>query len=260
MTKTAPRATDIAAQAVRRHVSKGVPQMGADAVVSVRRITRVLIVEDEGLFRELLQVGLSQEKQLEVVGAFGDAETALQKAPGLCPDAALLDIELGGSMNGVRLGLELREHLPALGIVLLSNHQDPAYLAAVPATASAGWAYLRKKSVGDLPTLTRAITGVAAGLLVLDPGIVEKAATRKGSVLESLTPRQHEVLALIAQGFTNEAIADKLFLASKSVENHISQIYRQLNIDTSDPHTQPRVTAVLKYLRNTSAGPRAKPR
>lgn len=227
------------------------PKIEAESGASEKHASRVLIVEDEGLLRELLQASLSQEPGLEVVGAFGDAETALQKGPSLGPDAVVVNTALDGPMNGVRLGLELREHLPTLGIVLLTDHEDPAYLTTIPATASAGWACLRKKAIGDLSTLTNAIRGVAEGLLVLDPGIVLRGASRRNP-LEDLTPRQHEILALIAHGFTNEAIADILFLAPKSVENHISQLYRQLDIDTNDPRIQPRVTAVLKYLRNTT--------
>lgn len=209
---------------------------------------RTVIVEDEALYRDLLCVGLENDKNIEVVGAFADAETTLAKVPGLHPQVAILDIELPNSMNGIQLGLRLRALLPKMGIVLLSNHSDTAYLRAVPPASIAGWSYLLKRSVSDLGTLQRAIMGAASGMVVLDPQLLEGTTPKHNGLISRLTPRQAEILALIAQGFSNAAIAQTLVLAPKSVENHINQLYQQLEIDTSDPHTQPRVTAVLKYV------------
>src|SRR5213593_1276873 len=96
-------------------------------------MAHAVIVEDEPLYRDLLHSVLSGRPDLEVVGVFGEAPAALDRAPGLRPDVALLDIDLGGAMDGIELGLRLREALPALGVVLLSNHVEPRFLSALPA-------------------------------------------------------------------------------------------------------------------------------
>jgi DNA-binding NarL/FixJ family response regulator len=210
---------------------------------------RIIVAEDESLFRDLLVQALNQDPDLKIVGAFSDGASALASCPHLAPHAAILDIALPGELNGIQVGLKLRSVLPSLGIVLLSNHQDPAYLAAVPPDAVQGWSYLLKKSVSDLATLRRAVVGAANGLVVLDPQLVAQRRAPGNRLLDRLTPRQHEVLALIAQGFSNAAIAAALSITPKSVENHINQLYQQLDIDTSDPQKQPRVSAVLTYLR-----------
>jgi DNA-binding NarL/FixJ family response regulator len=213
----------------------------------VRKL-RVILVEDEGLFRDLLRIALSQHPRLEVVGSFPDAEAALQKAVDLRPDVAILDIELRGSMNGVQLGLLLRRQLKELGVVLLSNHRDLRFVGAVPPETVAGWSYLLKRSVSDVGTLSRAVEGASMGLVVLDPQVVSSMRPTAGGRLSRLTPRQREILALIAQGHTNAAIAERLVLAEKSVENQINLLYQQLEIDRRDPSIQPRVSAVLAYL------------
>jgi len=211
---------------------------------------KVVIVEDEGLFRDLLRVALSQHSRIDVVGAFGDARSALAAVPALRPQVAILDIELRGDMNGIQLGLLLRQQLPELGIVLLSNHHDPQFLASVPRAAIAGWSYLLKKSVSDVQALGRAIEGAAAGFVVLDPLLAGASRQEAASPLANLTPRQRDILALIAQGYTNSAIAERLSLAEKSVENQINLLYQQLGIDREDLSLQPRVKAVLIYLQD----------
>ncbi|MBI3978401.1 MAG: response regulator transcription factor [Chloroflexi bacterium] len=210
---------------------------------------RVALVEDEGLFKDLLSTVLSQRSGLEVVGAFGDGETALQAIPQLQPDVALLDIELGGAMNGIQLGLLLRRQLPALGIVLLSNHGDPQFVASLPEEVLVGWSYLLKRTVGDVEALGRAIEGAAAGFVVLDPHLVAGLRARPGGQLARLTPRQREILALMAGGLGNPAIAQRLGLAEKSVENQINLLYQQLGLDREHATVHPRVKAVLLYLR-----------
>lgn len=214
----------------------------------------IAIVEDEGLFRDLLRRALDQEPSLHVVGEFESAIDALERIPQLQPAVVILDIELGGGMNGVQLGLALRKSLPNLGIVLLSNHANPQFLAAVPRAEAGGWSYLLKKSVRDLNALKRVILGSSLGYVVLDQQIVDNLQHREASVLARLTPRQYEILSLIAQGYTNAAIAGQLGLSEKSVQNHINSLYQQLDLDREDPSVQPRVTAVLTYLQETSLG------
>ena len=216
---------------------------------------RILMAEDEGLFRDLLSTVLGKQDRLEPVGSFGDAASALRAAPALRPDVALLDIELGDGMNGVQLGVKLREKLPKLGIVLLSNHNDPRLLTSLPPQSMGGWSYLIKKSVTNTSSLLRAIEGAAAGLVVLDPALTGNRTASGSGPLNELTPRQKDILELIAEGFTNAAIADELGLTVKSVENQINGLYQALAIDRDDRFVQPRVNAVLIYLENTRDRP-----
>lgn len=211
---------------------------------------RIVIVEDQDLFREMLALSLGQMGGVKVVGAFAEAESALEQAPGLAPDVALLDIELPGNMNGVQLGRQLRRLWPQIGIVLLTNYVDPAFLAAVPDAEIAGWSYLLKNSVRNLDTVIRAIEGSARGMVVLDPALVKGATARTGGALAGLTPRQLEVLHLIAMGYSNQAVAEELDLTVKTVENQINRLYQELGIDRADGAVQPRVMAVLTYLRD----------
>jgi len=186
----------------------------------------------------------------QVVGSFATADGALARIPELRPGAAILDIDLPGPMDGVELGLALRRQLPAIGIVLLSNHAIPRLLASLPRDAVSGWSYLLKKSVGNVAALSRAITGAIAGLVTIDSSLVADMRSRGGGVLDRLTPRQRQVLELIAQGYTNAAIAEALVLREKSVEKHVSLLYEELRLDR-DSSLQPRVLAVLTYLRET---------
>src|SRR5262245_464322 len=119
----------------------------------------------------------------------------------------------------------------------------------------AGWCYLLKRSVADVATLERTIAGAAAGLVVLDPHVVAGRAPRVGGALAQLTPRQGEILAWIAQGFTNPAIAGRPAVASGTVENPVTQIYQELGLGTDQSEFNPRVLAVLLYLRGKCSAP-----
>lgn len=211
---------------------------------------RLAIVEDEPLFRELLKSALERTGEFSVVGLFGDFETARQGALSLVPHVVLLDIDLGDNKNGVALGLELRRHLPQLGIVLLSNHRVPSALSAIPFGKEGGWCYLLKDTVQDLETLRRTLHGAAQGMVILDPEIVSAAQVKKESGLSQLTPRQYQILQLMAQGLTNQGIASELSVSVKSVENHINQLYRELGIDRNDRRIQPRVQSVIQYIKH----------
>lgn len=215
---------------------------------------RLVIVEDEDLYRDLLGTVLHLDPQLEVVGTFAGAEQALADVGGLRPDVALLDIELGGRTNGVQLGLLLRERLPRLGIVLLSNVRAPRLLASIPESEVSGWSYLLKRSVRDAGVVRRAIDGAAAGLVTLDPSLVSGRQARERGPLSALTPRQLEILGLVAEGWTNEAIADRLGLAVKTVENQLVLVYQGLGFDRERDPVHPRVKAVLLYVAETREG------
>lgn len=210
----------------------------------------VAIVEDEKPYREYLQTALAGEDGIEVIGAFGDATASLKRIPRLAPEVAILDINLGGSINGIQLGLSLRNSLPEIGIVLLSNHHDPSYLTAIPREAAGGWSYLLKKAVREIGALSHAIQTAARGLMVFDPLVFEIAAKHEKQGMPRLTPRQTEILVLIAEGLTNAAIAERLAITEKTVENQINTLYQVLGINTVNAEIQPRVTAALKYLQS----------
>ena len=218
---------------------------------------RVALVEDEPLYRDLLSQYLARHPKLEVVGAYADAESALDQLPELNPGVVTLDIELPGKLDGIQLGLSLRRHLPRVGIVLLSNHADPRFLSAVPKQSLSGWSYLLKKSVADVQTLERAVEGAARGEVTLDPTVVAGMRPRSGSKVDKLTPRQRDVIGLVAQGLTNAAIAERLVLAEKSVENQLTAIYGELGIDRREDAVHPRVSAVLAYLQESRFSSRA---
>jgi DNA-binding NarL/FixJ family response regulator len=221
-----------------------------EAALMEERI-KVAVVEDEPLFRGLLERFLNQHPRLEVVGAYADGSDALRDAPSLAPQVVTLDVELPGEMDGIATGLKLRERLPGLGIVVLSNHADPRFVAALPRRGLAGWSYLLKKSVGDVDVLGQAVEGAARGEVMVDPTLVAGLRPRSGGAVDRLTARQQGILGLLAQGLTNAAIAERLVLAEKSVENQLTAIYGELGFDRREEAVHPRVRAVLVYLNES---------
>jgi len=214
------------------------------------KTTRIIVVEDEALFRELLRRTLSNEPGLEVVGEAEDGETAVHLAEEMSPDVVLMDIELAGDIDGIEAALQIKKATPHIGIVILSVHKDRRYVTSLPLEDSGGWAYLLKQTVPDLATIVRAIEGSKAGMLVLDPTMVRSLRPKQDSVLAKLTPRQYEVLELIAQGYNNIAIAQRLQLSEKSVETYINAIYQELQL-SNEPDINTRVRATLLYLEHS---------
>jgi DNA-binding NarL/FixJ family response regulator len=224
---------------------------GEGAGVGKRKPIRLVVVEDEPLYRDLL-CGWLERAGFVVVGVFADPVAALLVTPALSADVALLDIELGSSVSGVELGIGLRRSMPRLGIVLLSNYTRPQLLAALPAEVAGGWSYLSKRTVSDGEALSRAITGAAEGLVVFDAALTGSSVIRAGSPIERLSPRQRQIVALLAQGYSNSAIGERLVLTEKSVENHITRIYQEVGIDAHDPVNHQRVRMALLYLESTT--------
>jgi DNA-binding NarL/FixJ family response regulator len=212
---------------------------------------RIMIVEDEGLFRDMLKISLGAVHNLEIVDAVSDGISAIEGASRLYPDVILMDIELGSDPNGIAAGRAIKLEHPNTGIVILSSHRERQYLSLIAAEESSGWSYLLKQSVSDAGALARAIEGAASGLVVMDPTVVNSLKPRKGSVTSGLTPRQQEVLTMMAQGYNNAAIAEKLVLGTKSVENYINAIYQELNLSHNGP-LHPRVQAVLTYVKDST--------
>ena len=217
---------------------------------------RIILVEDDLLFRDLLKRACEQAGDVEVVGTFAAGEEAvstLSARRDVEVDVAVLDIQLGGNVNGLQTAYQLRLVRPGLGVLLLSNHRVPAYLSALKAFDLRGVSYLLKRTVSDFDALHRAIIGTAEGSIVVDRSLVEGAVSPEGRV-GKLSARQQEILQLVAQGYSNSAIADLLNLSRRTVENHLLRTYRDLDISVSDDVLLPRVQAVLAYLADRYPG------
>ncbi len=195
----------------------------------------------------MLRRGFEGDAKVHVVDAVGDGQSALKRLAEVKLDVVLMDIDLGPGPSGIETGIKIKAQRPSVGIVLLSMHIEKDYLQAIPEAQRAGWSYLLKQSVSDLASLTRAIEGAAAGFVVLDPALVTTLKPKPKSAISGLSPRLAEVLELMAQGFDNPAIAGKLHVGEKSVENYVNAIYQQLGVTRADS-IHPRVKAVLHYL------------
>ncbi len=213
-------------------------------------MVNVMLVEDEGLFRDMLKISLGAVPNMEVVAAVADGNAAIDAANRYNPDVILMDIELGSDPNGINAGRCIKSEHPDMVIVILSSHRERQYLGLISQEESSGWSYLLKQSVSDAGALARAIEGAASGLVVMDPTVVNSMKPSPGSLTTGLTPRQQEVLTMMAQGYNNAAIAEKLVLGTKSVENYINAIYQELNLSHNGP-LHPRVQAVLSYIRGS---------
>ena len=211
---------------------------------------RLLIVENEGLYRDMLRSSLGHYPNLDVVGCVADGASAIQLAREQQANVVLLDIELGGELNGIEVGKQIKNDNPGTGIVLLSSHNDGRYIDAIPLGEASGWSYLTKQSVTDLSVLIRAIAESAAGLNVMDPGVVRDTVFRSSKLLGSLSSRQLNILGLIAVGYDDTEIAKELLLREKSVGNYINTLYQQLQISRQD-EIHPRVMATLIFLRES---------
>jgi len=216
-----------------------------------RQIINVMIVEDENLYRDMLKRSLAQDPDISIAGAYAKPREALAEYPNLAVDAAIIDIELSSDLNGFELAMRLRKDSPQLGVVFLSNFREEAFIAALRRRQMTGWAYLLKKSATDLATVIRAVKGAVEGMIVIDPDLIDELEPRPRTPLSSLTPRQRAILGLMAQGYSNQAIAERLGIAVKSVENHVSALLARLDVDSADPQIHPRVAAVLRYLYET---------
>ena len=227
---------------------------------------RVAIVEDETLFSGLLHSALDRLNLFEVVACIPDGDTALHILPDLAPDAVVVDIFLNGAMTGLDLGVALREVLPKVGIVVLSSHLDPALLYALRPESCIGWSFLDKRTISNIEVVARAIGASVSGDIALDESLIMDIAGARnaggpaGSIHSSaapLTARQEEIMFLVAQGYTNEGIAKRLWLSERTVEHHIADIYMRLGVDSVDTEYHPRVMAVLNWLKRDGTGAHA---
>jgi DNA-binding NarL/FixJ family response regulator len=210
---------------------------------------RVLVADDSVLLREGL-VRVLTEAGLEVVGSYGDAEQLLAAAPALSPDLAVLDVRMPPTFRdeGVRAAIALRALLPGTGILLLSQYVEGAYAQELLGSGAGGVGYLLKDRVASLADLTDALDRIADGGTVLDPEVVAQLIGRRHDPLATLTPREREVLQLMAEGRTNAAIAAHLFIGVGAVEKNVTSIFGKLALeDSGEDHR--RVLAVLAWLQ-----------
>jgi DNA-binding NarL/FixJ family response regulator len=214
---------------------------------------RVVIAEDSFLTREAISALLNDTAGIELVAACEDASSLRAAIDREQPDVVLTDIRMPPDHRdeGIKLANELRETQPEIGVVVLSQHAEPTYAAILFEDGSHGRAYLLKESLKDRDELIRAVVTVAEGGSVVDPLIVDELLEiqrrRRDTPLDRLTPRELEILGLIAEGRSNAAIAEKLVVTKRAVERHINSIFLKLGLRESDDVSR-RVKAALLYL------------
>ncbi|HKX19422.1 MAG TPA: response regulator transcription factor [bacterium] len=234
--------------AENEHVTAALPEDGKSAPRGSERVS-VIVADDEKLFLDLLVAVLSRSGNIDVVGAYADAEAAIEAARLRHPKVVILDIELRGRLNGIQAGLLIRKESPDTGVIWLSAYTRPYLPLSFQQQTTAGWGYLLKRSGTDAAVLSSAIDGVAKRLVVLDSQILDSMNRLRDAWIPSLTALQYDILALMAQGFGNAAVADSLGLPEKSVKAAINQIYRQFRLHGGVSVKHRRVEAVLSYLR-----------
>jgi DNA-binding NarL/FixJ family response regulator len=209
---------------------------------------RAVVVDDAVLLREGLSRVLD-EAGIDVVGQYADADSFLATLPEHAPDVVVMDVRMPPTFTdeGVRAAVTTRRLAPRTGVLLLSQYVEATYAEDVLAAGATGIGYLLKDRVTRLEEIDDAVRRIAAGGTVLDPEVVTQLMSRRRNPLEALTPREREVLGLMAEGRTNNAIARALVIGTGAVEKHVSSIFGKLALeDTGEDHR--RVLAVLAYL------------
>ena len=213
---------------------------------------RVVLCDDSFLAREGIASVLESIEDVELVASCVELDELRAAVEREKPDVVLTDIRMPptNTDEGIRFALELRSSHPAVGVVVLSQHADPSYAMALFSDGSERRGYLLKERVKDEDELVRALHEVVAGRSLVDPRIVDKlvsARVDKDPGLERLTPRERQILAMIAEGRSNNAIADRLMVTKRAVERHINGIFLKLDLgEASDVNR--RVKAALLYL------------
>jgi DNA-binding NarL/FixJ family response regulator len=212
---------------------------------------RVVIAEDSVLLREGLE-RLLNENGLEVIGSCETAQDLLGTVRRFEPDVAIVDIRLPPTHNdeGMRAALEIRARHPAVGVLVLSQYVELGLAMQLLAESAEGVGYLLKDRISDVKEFVSAVQRVAAGGSAIDPIIVSTLLSKRRSddPLDELTPREREVLELMAEGRSNQGIADKLVITLRAVEKYVSSIFGKLGLPSSGSDSR-RVLAVLLYLR-----------
>jgi DNA-binding NarL/FixJ family response regulator len=211
---------------------------------------RVILADDAALIRQGL-ARLLGEQGFEIVAEVGDAAALLAAVDAAPPDAVIVDIRMPPTFTseGLEAAQLIRARHPQVGVLVLSQHIDAAYARNLLDERAGRVGYLLKDRIADVASLVDALVRVHAGETVVDPGLVSEliSAPRREDPLADLTPREREVLALVAEGRTDRGIAEALWLSPKTVETHVHTIFRKLDLPTSHAENR-RVHAVLTFL------------
>lgn len=213
---------------------------------------RVVVAEDSVLLREGV-VRILEDAGFEVVAQAGDAEDLLRKTRAHKPDLALVDVRMPptNTDDGLRAAQQIRSELPEVSVLVLSQYVEEGYALELLSDNAEGVGYLLKDRIAEIDRFTDAVQRVGEGGSALDPDVVSQllGRRRREDPLDELTPREREVLALMAEGRTNHAIAEQLVITERAVEKHVTSIFGKLDL-AATPQDHRRVLAVLTYLRS----------
>ena len=212
---------------------------------------RVVVGEDQPIVREGI-VHVLQDSGFEVVGTAENARDLVRITGAQHPDVVVTDIQMppDNTDDGLRAALEIRATVPSVGVLVLSQFLEDRYAMDLVADSAEGVGYLLKENISDLSMFTEAVRRVASGGSAFDPNVVARLVSRKRKAgpLDNLTPRERDVLALVAEGRSNAGVAQELVVSVAAVERHVTSIFDKLGLHQS-PEQHRRVLAVLKYLR-----------
>ncbi|WP_054952961.1 LuxR C-terminal-related transcriptional regulator [Flaviflexus massiliensis] len=216
---------------------------------------RIILADDSALLREGI-TGLVERQGHEVLAAVSDAPSLVvavrdSMVNGIVPDVVIADVRMppGMATDGLDAAAELRDEFPELAIMILSQYVAPAYAQRFLTGAGAGFGYLLKDRVAKVADFMRSLTIVAADGIVIDPEVASQLARGRSGPLDSLTDREREVLALMAEGLSNNQISERLFLSSGAVSKYVAAVFLKLGLQVGEENR--RVRAVLTYLTAT---------
>jgi DNA-binding NarL/FixJ family response regulator len=223
---------------------------------------RLAVADDDLLVREGIRHLLRAEADIEIVAVAADRDELLEAVEREAPDLVLTDIRMppGHATEGIDIARLLRTSHPGTGVIVVSMYAHPEYALALLESGAAGRGYLLKDRLANREQLVAAISLVATGGSAVDPQVVEtlvrRGSRRQGSLLQELTPREHEILAEIASGRSNRAIAERLVLTKRAVEQHVSAVFAKLELPC-EAEVSRRVVATLLFLADeqTSTAP-----
>ena len=214
---------------------------------------RVLVGEDQPLVREGI-VRVLERGGFDVVAVAGDAEDLVRKAGGHHPDVVITDIQMppGNADDGLRAAITIRERDSRVGVIVLSQFLEDRYALELVGDRAEGVGYLLKDRLGDFARFVDAVERVADGGSVLDPDVIQRMVgrRRRASPIDELTPRERQVLELMAQGRSNQGIADEMIVTTAAVERHVTSIFSKLALQHA-PADHLRVLAVLEFLKSS---------